>query len=457
VVAVAATGGRPRDIVNLLEHVSLHSKSSVATASQRTLLNALLAEAPWSGLFVQFLLPSLLSVTFCAFSDNRVSVFGEAAPKAVLLNADMLAIASDRIDGIPVLSLRFSRSIPDGLPDLSLIVESLVAATTFCSLDGSGKDFERVWVGLMMLHLLLQHAVRATVRVAATESRRVFDPEGAEPERFVQLAVAPSPNKLVEPNNVFWPLDDKLGQRDFPLPSTELAIDVFAESHSTARRIDALFPCPDANRVHVAAGASIHHKVSLREQPSLAVWHDLWSPTVEPGTLDALPVGWPGAAVVQWKPGTVVYLSKSNNEAVDSLLLVGDAGGSGDDEPHVVLFQFNAHGVITHGTKTATAAHVEPSTVHGIVKKVWRCLDRLLSSEFSATHVLRRAGIVRMTQVTLCIAAWDVEPTTINLNAPDNAVDAPFNVVLMDAADLIALGGLSFSSTLFFRNLKLRQ
>jgi hypothetical protein len=48
-----------------------------------------------------------------------------------------------------------------------------------------------------------------------------------------------------------------------------------------------------------------------------------------------------GAAVVEWKPGTVVYLSKSNNAAVDSLLLVGDAeDGSKSKEPHVFLFQF---------------------------------------------------------------------------------------------------------------------
>jgi hypothetical protein len=66
---------------------------------------------------------------------------------------------------------------------------------------------------------------------------------------------------------------------------------------------------------------------------------------------------------------------------------------------------------------------VEPSAVRGIVKKVWRCLDRLLSREFSGTHVLRRAGINRMSQVTLCIATRDVEQ--LNYNSHD-----PFEVLI---------------------------
>jgi hypothetical protein len=442
---MAATGGRPRDIIRVIMHIKHNYDADLASADQRMLLNALLLGTEWSDAFARNLLPSLLGVKFCAFKNDCVTSFGGDVAQPALLNADVMVRKSWALSDVPVMSLMYARSIPGGVPALQQIINALVTSTTFCILDGSGKDFERVWIGMTLTHLLLQHVLRTTVAVEL----------GVESESFAPVEIVPARALPVEePNRLFWPRDERFNDVDFPRPSTKVAINVFAADNDTSSRIEALFPCPNPSRVHVTAGASIRHKVSLRQQPSLAVWHDLWSPTVVPGNLDALPAGWPAAAVVEWKPGTVVYLSKSNNAAVDSLLLVGDAeDGSKSKEPHVFLFQFNAHGVVTHGTKTATAARGEPSAVRGIVKKVWRCLDRLLSREFSGTHVLRRAGINRMSQVTLCIATRDVEPT-ITLNEPDSAVDAPFNVVLLDAADLVALGGPSFGNTLFFRKFK---
>lgn len=224
---------------------------------------------------------------------------------------------------------------------------------------------------------------------------------------------------------------------------------MFAADSTTLSRIEALFVSPNPKRVHVASGASIRHKVSLREPPSLAVWHDLWSSIVMPGILDDLPAGWPVAAVVEWRPGTLVYVSKTNN----SLLLKGEAGGSGDNEPHVFLFQFNALDV-TIDTKAAKMAQNGPNCVHGIVENVWRHLDELLSPEFSGTHVLRRAGINHMTQVTLCVAALTYGQN-VNLVDQKTSLSAPFNVVLFDAKDLINLAGPSFKDTLFFRKLKM--
>jgi hypothetical protein len=301
---LAATGGRPRDVVSLLGHVkNSHLEDTIATADKRLLLNALLDAAPWNETFARYLLPSLLSVEFCAFENNTLSAFGADAPSLALLNADMLANLSDVVRGVPAISLRFARSMPYGLPALRLMVNALVTATNFCELD---EDFERVWIGLQLLHLLLQHAVRMTVAVKV---------DAALSREFTKVAVAPAGGRLVEPNPVFWPIDETFKARDFPLPTTEDSIDVFAPDALPVHRINALFPSPNEKRVHVAAGASIHRKVSLRA-PLLAVWHDLWSPTVAPGSLDALPPGWPVEAVVEWKEGTLVYFDKSTNRAV---------------------------------------------------------------------------------------------------------------------------------------------
>jgi len=266
---LAVTGGRPRDVVIMLDHIkSSHPENTIVTANERLLLNALLDFAPWNETFARYLLPSLLSVEFCAFKNNTLTAFGADAPSPALLNADKLANLSDVVSGVPAISLRFARSMPYGLPALRLMVDALVTATNFCELDGSGKDFERVWIGLQLLHLLLQHAVRMTVKVKV---------DAALSREFTEVAVAPAGGRLPEPNHVFWPIDRVMhatNEDDFPLPTTEDSIDVFAPDAHQLRRINALFPSPNEKRVHVAAGASIHRMVSLRA-PSLAVWHDL--------------------------------------------------------------------------------------------------------------------------------------------------------------------------------------
>jgi hypothetical protein len=293
----------------------------------------------------------------------------------------------------------------------------------------------------------LQHALRATVSVDV-ESRPHARP-------FAPVAVAPASGRLVEPNWLFWPVDDKFDNRNFPRPSTNVAIDVFALNNVTSNRIEALFPAPAEQRVYEAGGASIRRKVSLREQPVLAMWHDLWTPTVVGGDLDALPAGWPAAPTVEWKSGTVVYLCKTTGEAIDSLLLVGEAGGSGANEPHVYLFHYEARSdALSRGEpKAATSdGSKQKPTVHSIVKKVRAQLDRLLSPSFAATHVLRRAGINRMAQVTLCIAARKLGP--IDVTAVGAAIGAQFNVVVFDAEDLSTFAGPPFANTQFFRELK---
>jgi hypothetical protein len=482
---LAATGGRPRDIVRVLSHIETkYTQANLATADQRMLLNALVMDADWSELFAQYLLPSMLNVSLYAYQGTILTPFGRAAPMAALLNADLLATTSGDVQGVPAVSFRFAHSIPDGLPDLPPIVNALVASTTVCVLDGSGKDFERVWIGLKFLHLLLQYAVRKTEMVAA------------QSKRFARIAVKPAAGRLGKPNAVFWPVGDELSKHLVPLPSTDDAIDVFA-SNDPSQRINALFPCPDERRVHQATyvvdenrhSVSIHRKVSLREPPSLAVWGDLWLPTVAPGNLDALPAGWPAKSVVQWKPGTVVYLSKSKNAAVDSLLLVGEPKGVGENEPHVYLFQFKARAKnVTLGTKTrwadaaptedveeddededdededdededdegeeceVAAAAAKAATVHAVVENVWRHLDNLFSNPAMQSHVLRQSGINRMAQVTLCICVLKFGPS-VDLKAAGAQMDAPFSVVLFDAENLVNLAGPSFKDTLFFRKL----
>jgi hypothetical protein len=397
---LAATGGRPRDIVNVFSFLcDQFHEVNLVNADEQELLGALFADTTQFYTFAQYLLPSMLSIQFTAFKCGKVSQFGYAAPSPALLNADLLASSGDPLMTVPVVSLRCARSFPLGMPALSRIVKALVVSTTFCSLDGSGKDFERVWVGLTLTHLLLQHALRTTVRV---------DVKWNSPVRsFAPVAVAPAPGPLVKPNWLFWPVDDKFNNRDFPRPSTNVAIDVFAVSDDTPDRIEALFHAPAEQRVYEAAGASIRRKLSLREQPMLALWHDLWTPTVVGGDLDALPAGWPAATTVEWKSGTVVYLCKTTGEAIDSLLLVGETGGSGANEPHVYFFQHMAHSdALSQGEpKAATSdGSKQKPTLHRMVEKVHAQLDRLLSPSFAATHVLRRAGINRMAQVLHCCA-----------------------------------------------------
>jgi hypothetical protein len=100
-----------------------------------------------------------------------VTQFGVDAAFPALLNADLFAAEkADCDDGdaapepVPSVSLRYANSVNDKA--LRDTVTQLIEVTAFCSLDGSGKDFEHAWVLLVFLHLLLQHSVRVGARSA---------------------------------------------------------------------------------------------------------------------------------------------------------------------------------------------------------------------------------------------------------------------------------------------------
>jgi hypothetical protein len=58
------------------------------------------------------------------------------------------------------------------MADLFRVVRALIWSTTFIMLDGSGKDFERVWLLLVHTVLRLQQIVRCTDRTISGRSRR---------------------------------------------------------------------------------------------------------------------------------------------------------------------------------------------------------------------------------------------------------------------------------------------
>jgi hypothetical protein len=176
-------------------------------------------------------------------------------------------------------------------------------------------------------------------------------------------------------------------------------------------------------------------------EPTLAIWDDLWVPSVLPG---ALVPGWSMATQdVVWRPSTVVYFSKSTMAAIDFMLLVGDANGTGDARPHVYMFQCKALAdPLTQGTPSSKAV-----TVSSIVSGVQEKLTTLFTAEF-AGHVLRRAGISSADQVTLCINALQ-----FGARVDASELTAPFSVVLFDESDFRALGGAAFANTWFFRHI----
>ena len=131
--------------------------------------------------------------------------------------------------------------------------------------------------------------------------------------------------------------------------------------------------------------------------------------------------------------------SFGGNVAIDFMLLVGEAGGTGDKEPHVYMFQSKAQEAnLTPGGKDG---------LKSIVAGLQAQLDVLFGASHASTHVLRLAGIHSARQVTLCVAA-------INLGGNDlKALGAPFNIVLFDSADFRAQGGAAFPDTQFFRDM----
>jgi hypothetical protein len=393
---LAATGGRPRDVLLVLERLK-EWRVDLTNAEDEALLSALRVDDADST-FSRYLLPSMLGVQFDTFDSGRSTQFGNDAASSALLNADLLAT---KLRDVPVVSLRFSRSFAASADHLRHVFAALVKATVFCKLDGSGKDFERAWVLLTYTILQLQFLVRVS---AATRS--------------------------------FWPTLDEPGVKlGGPARPTAEQIDVFAVNAST--RIEALFARPDDDRVFEAPGSSIRRKMRLRKPPTLALWKNAWTATVEPGAAEDVPSGWPMTLDVEWRPWTVVYFSDAANAAIDFMLLVGKAGGTGDSEPHVYVFQ----------SKAPSAENVAQAKVAEIAHKLQEKLNVLFGESHASTHVLRLAGIQSARQVTLCIAALNCGKVDLKV------LGAPFNVVLFDSADFRGLGGAAFRDTCFFRSM----
>jgi hypothetical protein len=335
----------------------------------------------------------MLGVWFDTFFSDRPTQFGIDAASSALLSADVLA--AKQCD-VPAVSLRHSRSFEPSADHLRHVFAALVKATVFfCELDGSGKDFERAWALLTYSMLQLQHTARK--------------------------------------DEAFWPtLGAGAVDLGGPARPTAPEIDVFADND----RIEALFARPDYDRVFEAPGSSIRRKMWLRK-PTLALWNNAWTATVEPGAAKDVPSGWPMTLDVEWRPWTVVYFSDAGNAAIDFMLLVGEAGGTGDSEPHVYVFQ----------NRALSAENVAQAKVAEIAHKLQAKLNVLFGESHASTHVLRLAGIQSARQVTLCVAALNYGK--VNLKA----LGAPFNVVLFDSADFRGLGGAAFRDTCFFRSM----
>jgi hypothetical protein len=388
---LAATGGRPRDIFRVVDLLKENADGNIARAGRFALVSTLYAVERPDDIFATYLLPSLLGIKFMSFAGGLQTQFGRHAASSALLNADQLATADP---AVPAVSLRFVDSLPDdGCNKLRAAVRALVWALTFCELDGS-KVFKRAWVLLTFTILQLQFLVR--VSAAATS---------------------------------FWPtLGAGVVELGGPARPTAPEIDVFADNN----RIEALFARPDDDRVFEAPGSSIRRKMWLRKLPTLALWKNAWTATVKPGTVKETTSDWPVTLDVEWHPWTVVYFSDVVNAAIDFMLLVGEAGGTGDKEPHVYVFK--------------GAEYVAQAKVAGMVRKLKKQLNVLFGESHASTHVLRLAGIQSARQVTLCIAALNCGKVDLKV------LGAPFNVVLFDSADFRGLGGAAFRDTCFFRS-----
>lgn len=223
----------------------------------------------------------------------------------------------------------------------------------------------------------------------------------------------------------FWPRATdgrRLGGPDRP---TAAVIDVFED----ADRVNALFAKPMPTRIHNKPSIMRKIMFSPAEPPTLAIWEDLWVANVQAGGPQA-PI-WPALNYdVVWRPSTVVFFSKPTHIAIDFMLLVGNANGTGDARPHVYMFRFKGSASDTLG-----------SIVRGLDKR----LTRLFSDDFDG-HVLRRAGIENRGQVTLCINALQFGE---RVNA--TKLSAPFGVVLFGKDDFDALGGAAFKDASFFQ------
>jgi hypothetical protein len=239
---------------------------------------------------------------FC-FDDARgkITQFGVDAVSRALLNGDLLALGALAPPAVPAVSLGHATALKPFCADLFRVVRALIWSTTFVMRDGSGKDFERVWVLLVHTVLRLQQIVRCTK-----------DDFWPKPEGAVVVG------GLARPKGK--------------------ALNVFATGDDEEERVCALFGRPADGRTFTAPGSSINRNLSLVDVPKLAWWHCAWTPTVEPGDMLARPPGWPVTPEVKWRSWTVVYFAEAKHKAIDFALMVGDAGGTGDDTPLLYLF-----------------------------------------------------------------------------------------------------------------------
>jgi hypothetical protein len=392
---LAATGGRPRDILDILDKVA--AVGGPGTSDRDLLLPILCDVADEDRCFEEYLLPSLLCVLFKPFMRKGFATqFGRDAASLSLLNADS---ASSTRSAVPAVSLRYVNTLADST--LRSIVRRLVSTMVFDVLDGSGKDFERAWALLAMCVLQLQYFVR----------------NGAH-------------------TGTYWPAEgETVNERGGPHRPTATKINVFAKTEDSSDRIEALFTSPRAEYVFEAPGSTFHRVIHLSAAPTLAVWHDPWARTVTPG---CKPPKWPDSIQcdVVWRSSTIVHFEMTNTAAIDCMLLVGDAGGIGQREPHVYMFQCKAW-------QTRNMAQAD---MKGIVNKLSTALATLFSPPFAKTHVLRKAGVHNARQITLCVAA-------ISFGAINFA--APFNIVLFDSVDFRAMCGSAFVNTTFCQHFKI--
>jgi hypothetical protein len=391
---LAASGGRPRDLSSMLR--SLCDVDLAFEPYPDELLRALFEKEP-DECFQRYLLASMLGITFRVLSFDRATTrFGADAVSRALLNGDLLALGALAPPAVPAVSLGHATALKPFCADLFRVVRALIWSTTFVMRDGSGKDFERVWLLLVHAVLRLQQIVRCTK-----------DDFWPKPEGAVVVG------GLARPKGK--------------------ALNVFATGDDEEERVCALFGRPADGRTFTAPGSSINRNLSLVDVPKLAWWQSAWTRVVQPGDIMARPPGWPVSREVEWRSWTVVYFAEATHAAVDFALMVGDAGGTGDKAPHLYLF-----------TKTTK----EDSPMAKIVGELQAQLDLLFSDDFAATHVWRRAGINSAKQVTLCVAAINLSDK-LDLKK----LNAPFSVVLFDEDDFRALGGAAFRNTCFFRNL----
>jgi hypothetical protein len=411
---LAATGGRPRDISAVLFNLQA-ARVPMHRPSFSKMITAFFDLTTSSSLFQRYLLPSMLSMTFDLVGEKSLTQFGVDAAAPALLNADLFVFEKMAVKGefklpkpapVPVVSLRFSEcSVADKA--LRETIGMLISATVFCRLDDSGKDFERAWVLLVFTQLLLQY----NVRVGASAL-------------------------------MFWPESESGRRLGGPARPTAIAIDVF--QRPGIQRVDALFAmlCDS----HVCNKPVVQRKIMFGAvPPTLAVWDDLWTPNVCAGHV---PDGWSMASSdVVWGASSVVYFTKVTHLAIDFMLLVGDANGTGDARPHVYMFQCEAlNAPVTQGS-----ARFESVTVENIVRDFGTTLEMLFTPAFKG-HVLRRAGILRRNQVTLCINALQ-----FGARVDASKLTPAFGVVLFDEEEFGALGGAAFANTRFFRFLAQRR